>query len=307
MRSDRLIASFLVLGETLNYTEAARRLYLSHQALSKQIVKLEEALGYPLFSRSTRTVALTAVGELFYAYFKEEAARYAQVCLEAERLSRIQENDLRVGFPLGIQPPAFFGAFLQEFQRDHPDRRVRMEWHDVDALTRRFEAGTLDVAFSLDDSGLAVSQDADRVRVAPCRLVLAAVASHPAWAGESLSAFSGQTFLYEQESTPESTNAMRQTVAEILQAAGVADPHIELVPNIQSRQTAVELGAGCCLCVDLDTLCANPLVRFSPLDRPPSYLSCYWKRECGKPIVGAFVRQFRGRLKGERETGGAYD
>lgn len=298
MLNERLIASFLTLAETLNYTEAARRLYLSHQALSKQIAKLEEELGYPLFARSTRSVALTAVGELFYSYFKGEAERYAQVCLEAERLARIQENDLRVGFPLGIRPPAFFGELVREFRQSHR-QAVRMEWHDVDALTRRFEAGTLDVVFSLDDSGLEVSPETDSIRVARCRLVLAAARDNPGWQGKDLSAFSGQTFFYEQESTPETTNEMRRMVAEVLREAGVVEPRIELVPNIQSRQTAVELGAGCCLSVDLDTLCANPMVRTCPLDRPPSFLSCYWRRQADKPVVAEFTRAFRRRMEAE--------
>ena len=77
----------------------------------------------------------------------------------------------------------------------------------MDALTRRFEAGTLDIVFSLDDSGLGVSPDADRVRVAPCRLVLAAARDNPGWDGEGLSGFSGQTFYYELESSPETTAA----------------------------------------------------------------------------------------------------
>lgn len=56
---------------------------------------------------------------------------------------------------------------------------IRMEWHDVDALTRRFEAGTLDVVFSLEDSGLSMSGEADHIRVARCRLVLAAAEANP--------------------------------------------------------------------------------------------------------------------------------
>ena len=261
MLTQRLIESFLVLAETLNYTEAGRRLYLSHQALSKQIVKLEEELGYSLFARSTRSVALTAVGELFYSHFKAEAEQYAQVCLEAERLARIQENDLRVGFPLGIRPPVFFGALVAQFRRDWPGHVIRTEWHDVDALTRRFEAGTLDIVFSLDDSGMEVSPDADRVRVAPCRLVLAAARDNPGWDGEGLSGFSGQTFYYELESSPETTAEQRRNMADILRSVGVAEPRMELVPNIESRQTAVELGTGCCLSVELDTMCANPAIR----------------------------------------------
>lgn len=301
MLTQRLIESFLVLAETLNYTEAGRRLYLSHQALSKQIVKLEEELGYSLFARSTRSVALTAVGELFYSHFKSEAEQYAQVCLEAERLARIQENDLRVGFPLGIRPPVFFGGLVAQFRRDWPGHVIRTEWHDVDALTRRFEAGTLDVVFSLDDSGLGVSPDADRVRVAPCRLVLAAARDNPGWDGEGLSGFSGQTFYYELESSPETTAEQRRNMADILRSVGVAEPRMELVPNIESRQTAVELGTGCCLSVELDTMCANPAIRTCYLDRPASYLSCYWRREPDKSIVPEFVSRFRAALA---ENGG---
>lgn len=301
MLTQRLIESFLVLAETLNYTEAGRRLYLSHQALSKQIVKLEEELGYSLFARSTRSVALTAVGELFYSHFKAEAEQYAQVCLEAERLARIQENDLRVGFPLGIRPPVFFGALVARFRRDWPGHVIRTEWHDVDALTRRFEAGTLDIVFSLDDSGMEVSPDADRVRVAPCRLVLAAARDNPGWDGEGLSGFSGQTFYYELESSPETTAEQRRNMADILRSVGVAEPRMELVPNIESRQTAVELGTGCCLSVELDTMCANPAIRTCYLDRPASYLSCYWRREPDKSIVPEFVSRFRAALS---ENGG---
>ena len=301
MLTQRLIESFLVLAETLNYTEAGRRLYLSHQALSEQIVKLEEELGYSLFARSTRSVALTAVGELFYSHFKAEAEQYAQVCLEAERLARIQENDLRVGFPLGIRPPVFFGALVAQFRRDWPGHVIRTEWHDVDALTRRFEAGTLDIVFSLDDSGLGVSPDADRVRVAPCRLVLAAARDNPGWDGEGLSGFSGQTFYYELESSPETTAEQRRNMADILRSVGVAEPRMELVPNIESRQTAVELGTGCCLSVELDTMCANPAIRTCYLDRPASYLSCYWRREPDKSIVPEFVSRFRAALA---ENGG---
>lgn len=296
MLTQRLIESFLVLAETLNYTEAGRRLYLSHQALSRQIMKLEEELGHQLFARSTRSVALTAVGELFYSHFKAEAEQFARVCLDAERLARIQENDLRVGFPLGIRPPAFFGTLVARFRRDRPGHVIRTEWHDVDALTRRFEAGTLDVVFSLDDSGLEVIQEADRVRVASCCLVLAAARDNPAWAGEDLSAFSGQTFYYEQEDSPETTNEKGKNMADILRSIGISEPRMELVPNTESRQTAVELGTGCCLSVELDTMCANPAIRICRLDRPDRYLSCYWRRQTDKTIVPEFIRCFRAAL-----------
>lgn len=291
MLTERAIAAFLALAETLNYTEAARRLYMTHQALSKQIARLEETLNHRLFVRSTRSVQLTAVGELYYAYFREQAASFAEVCLEAEKLERSKESDLRVGFPLGTNPPDFFGGLMREFQEKYGEDAVRLEWYDVDELTRCFEAGTLDVAFSLDDSGLAVNQEVSRVPVAKGRMVLAVSRKHPCYGAKSLSQFSGQTFFYERESTRESTYEMSRAIGAILAQAGVEEPRIELVPNLQSRQTAVELGVGCCICIDLDTLCANPLIQTYPLGTPATGLSCYWLRETDKRIVLDFARR----------------
>lgn len=298
MLTARLISAFLTLAETLNYTEAARRLYMTHQALSKQIARLEETLNHRLFTRNTRSVQLTAVGELYYAYFREQSDSFAAVCLEAEKLERSRENDLRVGFPLGVNPPDFFSGLMREFQQTYGADAVRLEWHDVDELTRRFQAGTLDVAFSLDDSGLAVSQEVSRVPVAQVQMVLAVAQKHPCYGAERLSDFRGQTFFYEQEATRESTYEMGQTIGAILARAGVEEPRIELMPNLQSRQTAVELGVGCCVCIDLDTLCSNPLIQTYPLGTPATGLSCYWLREADKGIVLDFAKKVSRMVRG---------
>ena len=63
--SMRDIDTTLVLGRTLNFRQAAAQLHLSQSALSTQIQRIEEALGVKLFDRTTRTVRLTAAGEVF--------------------------------------------------------------------------------------------------------------------------------------------------------------------------------------------------------------------------------------------------
>ncbi|MGR2634156.1 LysR family transcriptional regulator, partial [Salmonella enterica] len=63
--SMRDIDTTLVLGRTLNFRQAAAQLHLSQSALSTQIQRIEEALGVRLFDRTTRTVRLTAAGEVF--------------------------------------------------------------------------------------------------------------------------------------------------------------------------------------------------------------------------------------------------
>ena len=65
MLNEGLIQSFLTLADTLNFTEAARKLFFTQQALSKQIAKLEQELGSDLFQRDRNHVSLTREGEIY--------------------------------------------------------------------------------------------------------------------------------------------------------------------------------------------------------------------------------------------------
>ncbi len=53
---------FTGVAQELNFTRAAERLHISQPALSKQIRALERQLGFPLFERRAREVALTPQG-----------------------------------------------------------------------------------------------------------------------------------------------------------------------------------------------------------------------------------------------------
>ena len=57
--------NFCVTAECLNFTTAAKFLYIEQPALSKQISRLEAELGVKLFHRTTRRVSLTPAGESF--------------------------------------------------------------------------------------------------------------------------------------------------------------------------------------------------------------------------------------------------
>ncbi|GAA4185857.1 LysR family transcriptional regulator [Streptosporangium oxazolinicum] len=63
--------AFVVASEELHFTRAAERLFLSQQALSKRIRRLEDALSVTLFERTTRRVVLTASGRRLLPLVKE--------------------------------------------------------------------------------------------------------------------------------------------------------------------------------------------------------------------------------------------
>ena len=54
---------FLATADTLNYTKAAERLYMSRQALRQALASMEEELGFPLFLNERNKLSLTVQGE----------------------------------------------------------------------------------------------------------------------------------------------------------------------------------------------------------------------------------------------------
>jgi DNA-binding transcriptional LysR family regulator len=60
-----LLRSFVTTAEENHFGRAAGRLFITQQALSKRIARLEEIIGARLFERTNRRVELTAAGQRF--------------------------------------------------------------------------------------------------------------------------------------------------------------------------------------------------------------------------------------------------
>lgn len=84
---------FVQVSDNLNFRRAADELHLSQSTVSKQIASLEDEMGGALFVRSTRAVALTALGESFLPDAREilrlmyASAEHARRAAEGKRLA----------------------------------------------------------------------------------------------------------------------------------------------------------------------------------------------------------------------------
>ena len=134
------VQSFLEVADAGGVSPAARRLGLSKSIVSRRIVRLEEALGVQLLSRTTHGVALTEAG----ATFREHAARIvAELETAQEAISPVGDlrGLLRIAAPLSFGPMQLAPVFA-ELARRHPMLHVHAAYSDrfVDLVGEGFDA-----------------------------------------------------------------------------------------------------------------------------------------------------------------------
>jgi DNA-binding transcriptional LysR family regulator len=106
------LRTFRVIAETLNFTKASEKLFLTQSAVSHQMKALEEELGEPLFIRAKRGVILTNSGKVALEY----AVRILDEVEEMREIVAGRENSLsgRVRVAAATQALVFLFAPLFE-------------------------------------------------------------------------------------------------------------------------------------------------------------------------------------------------
>lgn len=87
-RSVRALRAFVAVAEELHFTRAAARLFVAQQALSREIRRLEERLGTPLFARTTRRVTLTPEGRRLLERARPLLRLHDEIVVELRQPSR---------------------------------------------------------------------------------------------------------------------------------------------------------------------------------------------------------------------------
>jgi DNA-binding transcriptional LysR family regulator len=90
----RSLRAFVAVAEELHFTRAAARLFVAQQALSRDIRRLEERLGTPLFVRSTRRVTLTPEGRRLLERARPLLSLHDEIVVEVLQPSRPVVVDL---------------------------------------------------------------------------------------------------------------------------------------------------------------------------------------------------------------------
>lgn len=142
----RQIRYFVKATETLNFTEAARLLYISQSTLSQQIKQLENSLETPLFNRIGRHILLTEAGSLFLPQAR-------RILIEAEggkqlitNLKGIQTGELSIGVTYGMSE--LFREALIKFSTQHEKVKIHVEYGTSEELMEKLNQVKLDLVLS---------------------------------------------------------------------------------------------------------------------------------------------------------------
>lgn len=117
--------AFVAVADLGSFRAAAEALHLSQPALSRRVDKLEQALGFRLFERTTRKVELNAMGRAFLP-----RARHVLGELEAALLGMVDLSERIHGLVTVACIPSvvdnFVAGVVRDFHRRFPSIRVRL-------------------------------------------------------------------------------------------------------------------------------------------------------------------------------------
>ncbi len=113
------LTCFQTLAHYLNFTQAARELFITQPTLSRSISGLEEELGFPLFERTSRVVHLTPAGKVFRRECNSIMDALNHGIEQARLASELTSGTLRIGLPNNSFNQRIIDILL-ELKEKHP-------------------------------------------------------------------------------------------------------------------------------------------------------------------------------------------
>jgi DNA-binding transcriptional LysR family regulator len=146
--TSRQLRAFHLVAEHQSFARAAERMFLTPSGLSVLIRELERQLGFRLFDRTTRQVALTANGRDLLASTVPALKALDLAMSSLEQSSKGKSKTISVGttpwIAANVLPPA-----IRSFREYRPDLSIRLFDGDLDAVAKRVAAGKLDLGLGV--------------------------------------------------------------------------------------------------------------------------------------------------------------
>ncbi|UZE20683.1 LysR substrate-binding domain-containing protein [Pseudomonas sp. B21-054] len=286
---------FTTVATELNFRRAAERLNMTQPPLSRQIQLLEHHLGVELFTRSTRSVALTAAGRAFFIEAQNLLEQAQQAAVAARRFAQGDIGSVTISF-VGSAVYEFLPKVIAEARLKQPQVKIVLAemntYQQHEALrARRIDLGI--VRSPLLETGYATE----------CLVrepfVLAVPAGHPLATAASVGVqdLDGQPFLmYSHSAYP----PFNELLTGMLRSARVAPQFVQWLGSSLTILALVNAGMGLALVPRCATSVVFKQVVFREIDLGEgvqSELHLVWRQDNDNPAFTMLLEGIRGAVR----------
>lgn len=144
------IRYFLAVANTGSLSAASEQLFVAVSAISRQIQRLEDQVGVPLFARHARGMVLNEAGEIFAHHVRKNLLDMEYALAEIKGLKAVRRTLIRVACTDGL---AFtlLPRLIADFRNDNPGVLFDVKVASTQGVAEALRNGECDVAlqFSL--------------------------------------------------------------------------------------------------------------------------------------------------------------
>ena len=171
----RQLKYFLKVAETLNFSEASRRLYITQSTLSQQISHLEQEIGLPLFERNSHEVFLTEAGKEMMPY-AQRTVNDSEACMDhMNDLKEMLTGELNIGVTYSFSN--IMSETLISFLHTYPKVKLNIEYKTMLELMDDLKRRKLDLVLAFKP--LKTDRTIDSRAIFSNRLAAIVNAGHP--------------------------------------------------------------------------------------------------------------------------------
>ena len=274
------ISYFIAVAETLSFTRAAERMFVSQQTITKQIAQLEEELGVKLLERTTRSVALTPVGKLCYEKFSVINAERDEAIAQIRQASSLRDKQISVGFFSSFSSDGVIRPIMDKLRSTATDVTFSVHMYDMYELQSKLFDGEIDLCITTSNNwrmwkDISVKQIVSE----PFYIVLSS--SHP---------LAKKTVLTNDDLKNETFFRLKNAGA---MSAGSDDPpmaysNIEYVDNFSTLKMRLDLGQGYSALTRVFEGAYDTRFVYFPMPPGKEYRSeiiCAYRTDDSKPLI----------------------
>ena len=154
----RQLQVFESAATLLNFSLAAKQLYLSQPAVSMQIKQLEESVGLPLFEQIGKKVFLTEAGRELLHYSRNITQQLAEMAAVFDEMKGLGHGKLTISV---VNTANYFTPqLLARFCQRYPGINVNLQVANRDAVLKQLADNSTDLAIlGQPPDGLDISAD----------------------------------------------------------------------------------------------------------------------------------------------------